>query len=160
MEYKKSEIEKLIIHLTDRDNQTHAFQLIRQNNMDLVIWEFHNERFEIKITTDKEIRTVREIRKSDTIIESEDEIRHKFSDSLFENKMNQLINMEDGFDDADEEEGNEEIKYNPYNPKLIRVDTKPFSIRQMNEMIEVGDVDLRLISKEGLCGMTLQGSPD
>lgn len=32
--------------------------------------------------------------------------------------------------------------YNPYNPKLIRVDTKPFSIRQMNEMIEIGDVDL------------------
>ena len=31
--------------------------------------------------------------------------------------------------------------YNPYNPKLIRVDTKPFSIRQY-EMIEIGDVDL------------------
>ncbi|MCM1541546.1 MAG: DUF262 domain-containing protein [Blautia sp.] len=88
------------------------------------------------------MRTVGEIKASDTIIEEEEEIRRKFSDSLFENKMNQLINMEDGFDDADEEEGNESIKYNPYNLKLIRVDTKPFSIRQMNEMIEGGDVDL------------------
>ena len=34
------------------------------------------------------------------------------------------------------------VKYNPYNPKLIRVDTKMFSIRQMDDLIERGDVDL------------------
>ncbi|MDE5819033.1 MAG: DUF262 domain-containing protein [Lachnospiraceae bacterium] len=142
MENKKSEIEKLIIYLTDRDNSTCAFLLERQNNKDYVIWKCQNERYELEITTDKEIRIVTQIKKGDTIVESIEEIRRKFLDSAFENKMNQLINMEDGFDDADEEEGNDGIKYNPYNPKLIRVDTKPFSIRQMNEMIEAKDIDL------------------
>lgn len=75
-------------------------------------------------------------------MESEDEIRYKFSDLALEAKMNQLINMEDGFDDADEEEDKEGVKYNPYNPKLIRVDTKTFSIGQMNDLIKRGDVDL------------------
>ncbi len=142
MENKKSEIEKLIIHLTDRDNSTCALPLERQDNEDSVIWKFQDEQFELEITTDKEIRTVKDIQSSDTIVESKEEIQRRFLDSAFENKMNQLINMEDGFDDADEEERNEGIKYNPYNPKLIRVDTKTFSIRQMDELIERGDVDL------------------
>lgn len=142
MEYKRNEIEKVIIHLTDNDNVTSAFPLTRQNAEDSVVWSFQDEQFWIEIITDKEIKKIRHIRKSDTITESQEEIKRKFSDSVFENKMNQLINMEDGFDDADEEEENESVTYNPYNPKLIRVDTKPFSIRQMNEMIETKDVDL------------------
>lgn len=142
MEYKRNEIEKVIIHLTDNDNVTSAFPLTRQNAEDSVVWSFQDEKFWIEIITDKEIKKIRHIRKSDTITESQEEIKRKFSDSVFENKMNQLINMEDGFDDADEEEENESVTYNPYNPKLIRVDTKPFSIRQMNEMIETKDVDL------------------
>ncbi len=142
MEYKRNEIEKVIIHLTDNDNVTSAFPLTRQDAEDTLVWSFQDEQFWIEIITDKEIKKIRHIKKSDTITESQEEIKRKFSDSVFENKMNQLINMEDGFDDADEEEENESVKYNPYNPKLIRVDTKPFSIRQMNEMIETKDVDL------------------
>lgn len=142
MEYKKGEIEKVIIYLVDNDNVTNTFPLEWSDYEDSIVWRYEDERFKINIVTDKEIRTVRTIEKSDTIVESIEEIKHKFLDSAFESKMNRLINIEDGFDDADEEEGNEGEKYNPYNPKLIRVDTKPFSIRQMNEMIEVGDVDL------------------
>lgn len=142
MGYSKSEIDKMTIYLTDNDNTVNAFPLERQNNGDLVIWRFQDRHFEIEIITDREIRAIKKIKKSDTISESEDDILHKFSDLAFETKMNQLINMEDGFDDADEEERNEGVKYNPYNPKLIRVDTKTFSIRQMNDLIERGDVDL------------------
>lgn len=142
MKYNKSEIEKMIIHLTDNDNVINAFPLDREKNDDSIIWKFQDEQFYIEIITDQEIRTLKHIKKSDTIEESEDEIWHTFSDLAFEAKMNQLINMEDGFDNADEEEGNEGVKYNPYNPKLIRVDTKTFSIRQMDDLIENGDVDL------------------
>lgn len=142
MEYKISEIEKLIIHLTDNDNVTNAFLLTRQDMDDSVVWSNRGEQFSIEIITDKEIKKIKKIVKSDTITESQEEIQRKFSDSVFECKMTQLINMEDGFDDADEEEENGGVKYNPYNPKLIRVDTKPFSIWQMNEMIESKDVDL------------------
>lgn len=142
MENKRSEIEKLVIFLTDNDNVVNTFPLTRQDNDDSVIWVFQDEQFELEIITDREIRNVKHIQKSDTIAESEEEIRYKFSDLAFEAKMNQLINMEDGFDDAEEEEENEGIRYNPYNPKLIRVDTKTFSIRQMDDLIERGDVDL------------------
>lgn len=142
MKYSQSEIEKLVIHLTDNNNVIYVFPLERQNNGDTIIWRFQDEQFEIEIITDKEIRMTKLVKKSDTIIESEEEICQKFADSAFETKMNQLINMEDGFDDADEEERNEDVKYNPYNPKLIRVDTKPFSIKQINEMIEDEDIDL------------------
>lgn len=142
MEYKRSEIEKLIIHLTDNDNITNAFPLTRQDTEDSIVWRIQDEQFGLEIITDKEIRNIEKINKSESINESLEEIKQKFSDSVFENKMIQLINMEDGFDDADEEEENGDVKYNPYDPKLIRVDTKPFSIRQMNEMIETRDVDL------------------
>lgn len=142
MVYSKSEIDKMIIYLTDNDNTVNAFPLERLNNGDSVIWKFQDGKFEIEIITDREIRDIKKIKKSDTIAESEDDIFHKFLDLAFEIKMNQLINTEDGFDDADEEERNEGVKYNPYNPKLIRVDTKTFSISQMNDLIERGDVDL------------------
>lgn len=142
MEYEKSEIEKLTICLTDTDNVINTFPLERQKQGKSIIWKFEDEGFYLEIITDEEIRTVEKITKSDTIVESIDEIRHHFFDMVFEIKMNQLINMEDGFDDADEEEGEDGVKYNPYNPKLIRVDTKTFSIKQMNDLIENGDVDL------------------
>ncbi len=142
MEYKKSEIEKVIIHLMDNNNVSNTFFLERMDNEDSIMWMSQDWNSEIKIVTDKDIRVIKSIEKSGSIVESEEEIKHKFLDSAFENKMIQLINMEDGFDDADEEEESEGKRYNPYNPKLIRVDTKPFSIRQMNEMIEIGDVDL------------------
>ena len=117
MENKKSEIEKLVIHLTDYDNVTNAFQLERQDNENSITWRFCDKHFEIEIITDKEIRKISQIKKSDTIAESIEEIRHKFSDSAFESKMNWLINVEDGFDDADENEENDCVKYNPYNSK-------------------------------------------
>ncbi len=142
MEYEKSEIEKLIICLKDTDNVINTFPLERQKQGESIIWKFEDEGFYIEIITDEAIRTVEKITKSDTIVESIDEIRHHFLDVVFETKMNQLINIEDGFDDADEEEEEDGVKYNPYNPKLIRVDTKMFSIRQMDDLIERGDVDL------------------
>lgn len=142
MEYQRSEIEKLTICLTDSDNVINTFPLERQKQGESIIWKFQNERFYIEIVTDEEIRTVEKITKSDTIVESIDEIRRYFFDVVFEIKMNQLIKMEDGFDDADEDEEEDGERYNPYNPKLIRVDPKMFSIRQMDDLIEKGDVDL------------------
>ena len=104
MEYEKSEIEKLIICLKDTDNVINTFPLERQKQGESIIWKFEDEGFYIEIITDEAIRTVEKITKSDTIVESIDEIRHHFLDVVFETKMNQLINIEDGFDDADEEE--------------------------------------------------------
>lgn len=74
-------------------------------------------------------------------METEDDLKHKFSELLFEERMEESINQNDGFDSADEEEEEKE-KINPYNPKLIRVDTKPFSIFQISQMIENEDIDL------------------
>ena len=159
MEYEKSEIEKLIICLKDTDNVINTFPLERQKQGESIIWKFEDEGFYIEIITDEAIRTVEKITKSDTIVESIDEIRHHFLDVVFETKMNQLINIEDGFDDADEEEEEDGVKYNPYNPKLIRVDTKMFSIRQMDDLIE-RMLTSRRTFKGVLYGMILRENPD
>ena len=71
MKYNKSEIEKMIIHLTDNDNVINAFPLDREKNDDSIIWKFQDEQFYIEIITDQEIRTLKHIKKSDTIAESD-----------------------------------------------------------------------------------------
>ena len=91
MKYSQSEIEKLVIHLTDNNNVIYTFPLERQNNDDSIIWRFQDEQFEIEIITDKEIRITKLVKKSDTIVESEEEICQKFADSAFETKMNSQI---------------------------------------------------------------------
>ena len=81
----------MIIHLTDNDNVTNAFILTRQDMDDSVVWNNRDEQFSIEIITDKEIKKIKKIIKSDTITESQEEIQRRFSDSVFENKMTQLI---------------------------------------------------------------------
>lgn len=142
MDNKKGDIEKMKINLLDNNNTVNTFLLDREDKEDSIVWRSHDERFEVEIVTDKDTRTVISILKSDSLVESIEDIKKKFLESVFESKMTQLINFEDGFDDAEEEESTENQKYNPYNPKLIRVDTKTFSIKQINEMINSKDVDL------------------
>lgn len=95
----------MTIHLMDNDNVTNTFLLGQSDSGDSIMWKFQDERFNIEIFTDKDVRTVKKINKSDTIVDSIEKIKHKFLDAAFEYKMNRLINEEDGFDDADEDEG-------------------------------------------------------
>lgn len=144
--YKEN--EKLKLDVLDSENNVHTLELVKTEQKSDIIWECKNGRYELKIVSDRDLKTVQKIIKSENIIDSEEKIRQKYFDVLFEYKMEQLVNKEDGFDDADDAETvssaetEENEVFNPYNPKLIRVDTKTFSIRMLNDMIDDGEVDL------------------
>jgi len=84
------------------------------------------------------------VKKGSKILNSTQEIKDQFSNALLELSFQQQIDIADGIE-------HEHLVLNPivpqldkdpYDPKLIRVDTKPFSIHQVYEMIESGDLDL------------------
>lgn len=137
-----NESEKMKISLMDREHNIYTVDLEKEESGNYISWIYRNEQMEIEIITDSKMASVSSIKKSNNWTESEDEIKQKFLDAIFEYKMEQLIKAEDGFDDADEDEMGEVEKYNPYNPKLIRVDTKTFSIDMVNDMINEGEIDL------------------
>lgn len=137
-----SENEKMKINLIDTENNIQIVTLEKVEKEDAFHWMCTDEGKEIEIVTDIKIEKIKNIKKSEYWIETESEIKQKFSDAIFEYKMDMLIKMEDGFDDADEDEAEGTEKYNPYNPKLIRVDTKTFSIDMINDMIDEGEIDL------------------
>lgn len=142
MEEKKREIETMQINLVDRDNNINSFELKRNDKENMIMWIYSDENFQLEIVSDNEIKKVDKIIKTSNIIDSEEVIKQKFLDAVFEYKMSRLINIEDGFDDAEDGDDEESEKVNPYDPKLIRVDTKTFSISQVNQMIIDGEVDL------------------
>ena len=136
------EIENMKINLLVSENNIAEIQLNRQKgDKENLIWMSQEDAVQLEIITDKEAKNIIKITKSDNVKDDDDTIKQKFLDLVFELKINRLINDEDGFDDA--EEGDEEQNIiNPYDPKLIRVDTKTFSIEQINQMINDGDIDL------------------
>lgn len=135
-----NENEKMKINLIDIDGNVHTLELDKEECGKNISWINKSEH--IEIVTDSQMKIISYIKRSDNWSESENEIKQKFIDAMFEYKMSQLVRAEDGFDDSDDEETEEVEKYNPYNPKLIRVDTKTFSIDMVNEMINEGEIDL------------------
>jgi hypothetical protein len=140
MKENKKEIEKMQINLIDIENNINTLELERTNEGDVIHWKYADNFYQLEIKTDGEIKNAEIISKSQNLAESSDIIIQKFLDSVFDYKMTLLINKENGFDDADEDENVEKI--NPYDPKLIRVDTKTFSISQVNQMIIDEEIDL------------------
>lgn len=136
------EIENMKINLLVSENNIAEIQLNKQKgDKENLIWMSQEDAVQLEIITDKVAKNIIKITKSDNVKDDDDTIKQKFLDLVFELKINRLINDEDGFDDA--EEGDEEQSIiNPYDPKLIRVDTKTFSIEQINQMINDGDIDL------------------
>lgn len=135
------EIEEMKINLFEANNNIEVELVKNKDINNNLIWSSRNSMVKLEIVTDCEMKNILSLRKSDNVLEADDIIKQKFLDYLFEYKMSRLINLEDGFDDAEEgEEGENAI--NPYDPKLIRVDTKTFSIEQINQMINDGDIDL------------------
>lgn len=114
------------ISLVNDIHSHNLFQLEKKELEDSVQWKYEDKQYMLKIVTDKEERTVKSIFKSDNIIESEEEIKQKFLDILFEDKMSKFINQEDGFDDSVDGESEEINKINPYDPNLFVLIQKHF----------------------------------
>ncbi|MBQ7833972.1 MAG: DUF262 domain-containing protein [Lachnospiraceae bacterium] len=136
------EIGNMKINLLVSENNIVEIQLNKQKgDKENLIWMSQEDAVQLEIITDKEAKNIIKITKSANVKDDDDTIKQKFLDLVFELKINRLINDEDGFDDAEEGEEEQNIM-KPYDPKLIRVDTKTFSIEQINQMINDGDIDL------------------
>lgn len=83
-----------------------------------------------------------EIQKDQNIITNEEDIRSQFAEQLFEREKERLESTASGIEptmDNDSEIPKQEIR--PYNPDLIRVDTKAFTVHQIFKLIQDDDID-------------------
>ena len=125
------EIENMKINLLVSENNIAEIQLNKQKgDKENLIWMSQEDAVQLEIITDKEAKNIIKITKSDNVKDDDDTIKQKFLDLVFELKINRLINDDDGYHDAEEVDEEQNI-INPYDPKLIRVDTKTFSIERI-----------------------------
>ncbi len=84
------------------------------------------------------------LQKGAKILNSEQEISELFLNALLELSFQRQIDNVDGIEHEHENVAIQvkQVDKDPYDPKLIRVDTRAFSIHQVNEMIQTGDIDL------------------
>lgn len=83
-----------------------------------------------------------EIIKDTRITTSDEDIKLQVTENLVELQKTEIDLEASGIESTDETEQKvNKAELRPYNPELIRVDTKPFTIHQMFKLIEDGDVD-------------------
>ena len=123
----------MLIRILDVEEQEIDILLEREEKNGKVIWrkqedEYPGPDFDLAFVLEDKGRKPARVSKGRNIVDSEHELRHRFEERLFEENMKTTIDQRDGFDDAVESEGKSTETFNPYDPKLIRVDTKTFSI--------------------------------
>lgn len=98
----------------------------------------------IKAVYTKEQWCVNDIQKGSKILTSEQAIEEQFLNALLQLSFKRQIDNADGIEHEHEiaPVSDTPVDKDPYDPKLIRVDTRAFSIHQVNEMIQTGDLDL------------------
>lgn len=149
-------IVKLTVMVEDVDSDICEISLIcpdeaiaRNNSM--ITWEKGDSEpvgpeYKIEIDTSyiNEQWSVEEIRLGEKILTPVHELKELFSSALLELSFQKQIDQADGIEHEHESENSAiaQVDTDPYDPKLIRVDTKPFSIHQVNEMIQTEDIDL------------------
>lgn len=113
-----------------------------------ILWSGFAEGYDKDDDYSISIRTIEqnqidEIKKGEEIRSTSDEIYNEFSIKIAELLEQKRENEEAGIEDTDE---NSEVilEPNPYDPELIRVDTKPMSIKYVLEMMDIEHNDLDL----------------
>ena len=147
-------IVNLVLTIEDIDNDICDISLIgiiQDSETEIITWrrleaEPVGPEYALTITTERagEKWNINSIQRGEKILTSEQEIRELFLNALLELSFQRQIDNADGI----EHEHNTastlitRVDKDPYDPKLIRVDTRAFSIHQVNEMIQTGDIDL------------------
>jgi hypothetical protein len=105
-------------------------------------WSNENSDDELMLTVIVFKNNVIEIIKDKRITTSDEDIRVQMTENLVEVQKSEIDLEASGIESTDETEQKvNKAELRPYNPELIRVDTKPFTIHQMFKLIEDGDVD-------------------
>lgn len=142
---------KIIISLQilNIDLENVDYNLIGNERDDQIIWTKSNDEepvgpdYNLIIITDKKMKNIEDISVGAQIQTPTQDIKDAFLASLFEAYIVQQIDEADGFEHTHELIDlpiQEDI--NPYDPKLIRVDTKPFSIEHICKLINKDKLDI------------------
>lgn len=139
---EKDIINIITIDVTDNENNTVYVNLILvKNETDCNVFESEAEALLLKISINSELTIAHVLEKDDRIVDETGDIELRVLDVAYEEKLKSIERIETGFDIVDESE-NEDSSINPYDPKLIRVDPKNFSVRMVIDMINCQEIDL------------------
>lgn len=99
--------------------------------------------FDLRIITDSEMKRVIQIEAGRNIVTSNKDIAEFFLNALLNLSFERQLDEADGLEHIHEgEESDSRCEDNPYDPKLIRVDTKAFAISYVELLVSSGDLDI------------------
>lgn len=138
----------LPIQVQDIDVENVDYRLIATKEKKSVLWvkgdeEPTDEDFNLVIETDSDMKKILNITIGVKIKTPKQDIIDVFLELLLEAEFDKQIDEADGFEHTHDKKTNIVSKeYNPYDPKLIRVDTKPFSIEHVCKLIALKKLDI------------------
>jgi len=138
----------LPLQVLDIDVENVEYRLIGTEGNNSVLWikadgEPAGEDFRLEIETDKEMKRITKITKGARIETTEQDVKEVLLALLLEAEFNRQTDEADGFEHTHDIKSNVSSKENnPYDPKLIRVDTKPFSIEHVCKLISSKKLDI------------------
>ena len=147
-------VVNLALTIEDVDNDICEISLVGNNEeckTGITVWnrlgtEPVGPEYALTITTEQidERWQINNLKKGEKILTSEQEIKELFLNALLELSFLRQIDTADGIEHEHDTIATQirQVDKDPYDPKLIRVDTRAFSIHQVNEMIQTGDIDL------------------
>ena len=138
----RTEIRIIRIDVYDDNSNNHYLDLhfVEEKGKDL-LYKSQNDDLLLKVSLNNEYTIAHLLEKDTRIVDDDSDIELRVLEAAFEAKLNNLETAANGFDDADESEfGTNEI--DPYDPKLIRVDPKNFSVQMVIDMINNSEIDL------------------
>ena len=139
---------KLNVQIIGSDTKLEV-KLAKEETDEGILWTgfvegYQDEDHKISIAVD-ENNQLKSIKKGNRIISSEKDLKEDFLTNIIEIRSDELesdiIGIEDGGEDS--EQGNEE-EPKPYDPELIRVETKPMGISYVFDMMSGSQTDLDL----------------
>ncbi|MFI3214473.1 MAG: DUF262 domain-containing protein [Eubacteriales bacterium] len=138
-------IVKLTLRVVEDDeNQLKEFTFTCSEENEMLLWQA-DEHADISIWTNNEMTQVNKVDKESLISDTTKEIEEMFLSNLFEQEQ---IKSSDEFSGVEHEHSDNAVQKDkqadkkPYDPKKIRIDTRPFSVRYLVDLIEAGEIEL------------------
>ncbi|OPX42076.1 hypothetical protein CLHUN_40750 [Ruminiclostridium hungatei] len=138
----------LPLQVLDVDVESVDYRLIGTEEKQFVLWvktdeEPTGEDYKLEIETDSDMKNIINIIIGSKIETPEQDIKDVFLALLLEAEFDKQTDEADGFEHTHDKKTNVSLKeYNPYDPKLIRVDTKPFSVEHVCKLITAKKLDI------------------
>lgn len=142
---------KISLNIIDIDQELIEYTLIKSNeDSDTITWSKQEkspsgENYNLIIKTNIEMNEIIDIVKGNFIANNQEEIKEIFLDALFQLKIEKNEDEFSGIEHDNDSNMNQmkpSLDKKPYDPKKIRIDTRPFGIAYIQGLIASGDLDI------------------